>query len=142
MKRSLVIAVLLFALMPLASCSAGCSTAAKTRGYDALVDVTENFYDKMDIAAATPRVSLGPAVSELQDIRNEAEGVDVPGCMETVRAEVIGHMNEEIEAFLAFMASDDAEMTEHWGASFDHVDAAYAALEALDLDPSFLMTSR
>jgi hypothetical protein len=142
MKRILIIVVLLVALVPLAGCAAGCSAAAKTRGYDALKDVTETFYDKLDIASNTPRAALGPAISELQDIRNEAEDVEVPGCMETAKTEVVAHMNEEIEASLAFMGDDDAGLTEHWRASFEHVDAAYIELEALDLDPSFLMTSR
>jgi hypothetical protein len=70
----------------------------------------EAYFDEWDdanaIANNTARVSLGPAVSELQEIRRNVSELSPPICAVKVHTTLINYMDKIIDGFLSFMADE------------------------------------
>ena len=62
--------------------------------------------DANNVAQATARINLGPAVAQLQTIRRNVSDLDAPPCASNVKALVIDYMNNIIDNYLAFMADN------------------------------------
>lgn len=79
--------------------------------YDEVVDpITRRWDDATDIAFGTSRINLAGPIGTLQEVRRDAEDLDVPECAIGTHELLIEAMQGYIDGFLAFMA-DDPEST-------------------------------
>lgn len=62
--------------------------------------------DANDIAGATPRMSLGPAVADLQEIKRDAGKVEYPPCLTESYSYLYDGMDYAIKAFIGFMGDE------------------------------------
>lgn len=62
--------------------------------------------DTKEIADRTARIGLGSVVSKLQEIEQEAEGIEVPQCSLKVKDALIVYMNAQIDAYLSFLSME------------------------------------
>lgn len=78
--------------------------------------------DAYNIAASTARISLAQPVAELQKIQREAEKIEVPACMETVKNELVLSIDSAVKGFLAFMQEEsDSSVRSLMDLSVDHM---------------------
>jgi hypothetical protein len=62
--------------------------------------------DAKRIADTAPRIALSPAITKLQEIERESEGIEVPRCSLIVKDSLIAYMNAQIEAYLSFLSME------------------------------------
>ncbi len=106
MKRFLALAPLLvllslFACAPAATPTPTCDAADYLKQSGELVI---QFKDLNDRAGATARIALSPVVGQMQDLRRAFSKLNVPSCAQDYHDIVIKAMNDEIQAYLDFMA--------------------------------------
>lgn len=65
--------------------------------------VASRWDDARSLAASTSRIALSPVVSQLQDIRRQADGLQPPDCAAYVKLYLVEYMDNTIEAFILFM---------------------------------------
>jgi hypothetical protein len=79
--------------------------------------------------SATPDRIVRP-VAELQQILMDTQQVEVPGCLQTAKEELIGYMGMVIRAFLAYGAQEpQAAIRELVGQSDRHYESFHVELE-------------
>ena len=91
-------------------------------------ELFDRWFDAIEIADSTPRMSLAGPVGELQAIRREAENLDYPNCAVRVRRLLISVMDHSIEGYLLFMRDEaesriTAEFTQASNAAEGYVEA-------------------
>lgn len=97
-----------------------------------LEDIAERWDDAMDVAGSSSRIALAGPVSELQSIRRETRTQDWPECGQEAQQELVGWMDESINALIAFMGQDDdATVEEHLKNARVHQENFFDALEDL-----------
>jgi len=101
----LIIAVLVFVF----------SDGKKEERYanDAYAIVIE-FADLHELAASSSRISLGPVIADMQDLRRKAENLDPPQDARMAQIYLINALDAEIDGFLAFMANEDEEVVSRY----------------------------
>ncbi len=72
----------------------------------ALDPLISEWSDAYQVAKSTSRIALGPAVANLQDIRRQIDGLDVPECAELAQGRFIQSADATINGFLAFMEDE------------------------------------
>jgi hypothetical protein len=65
------------------------------------------FDDASSLAASRPREELADAISELQQIRRNAEDQVIPYCLGDLKNYQISHMNSVINTLIAFMSASN-----------------------------------
>ncbi|KAF0108654.1 MAG: hypothetical protein FD146_540 [Anaerolineaceae bacterium] len=105
MKKTLLLAL---AVLLLGACTPKCDVDA----YKASVaPILTEWSDAFALATQTPRISLAPQVEALQDIKREAETLDIPQCAVESHSHLIASMDHSINAMMAFLANKpDAEV--------------------------------
>jgi hypothetical protein len=68
------------------------------------------FDDASSLAANRPQEGLADAISELQQIRREAEDQVIPYCLGDLKTYQVSHMNTVINTLIAFMSNSDQEI--------------------------------
>lgn len=97
--------------------------------------ILSEWNDANDIAGSTARISLGPAVSKLQDIRREANGLTYPKCASLAQAYLISHMDKVIEGFLSFMAQEsDTTTSGYFNEAADQLNLFFTEFNKITLD--------
>lgn len=91
-------------------------------------EIFDRWFDAIEIADSTPRMSLAGPVGELQAIRRETENLEYPNCAARVRRSLISMMDHTIEAFLLFMRDEsesriNVEFTQASNAAESYADA-------------------
>lgn len=71
-----------------------------------IAQLRREFLDEMDIATATPRMSVSTSISRLQSIRERARSLDVPECLRPVRMSLVVGMGGGIDGMLAFLRNE------------------------------------
>ncbi|HLO31094.1 MAG TPA: hypothetical protein VK249_18240 [Anaerolineales bacterium] len=72
-------------------------------------DLMREFDDASQIASSTPVQGLTDIISNLQRIRREAEDVQVPPCLGTLKTHQLNHMNLMIQTLIAFVGGANQE---------------------------------
>jgi hypothetical protein len=72
----------------------------------ATVALLDDWDDANALAGSTPRMSLGPAIAELQQIRRDVGDLDAPPCAQRVHTLLVDYMDVVIEGYLAFLADE------------------------------------
>lgn len=85
--------------------SVPCSVQAEAY-IEAIDEIAQEWDDARNLAGSTPRMSLAPAISDLQEIRRKVDKLDRPSCAESVHSLLIQHMDAVIDAFLKFLAQE------------------------------------
>lgn len=96
---------LAFAAIVIFKSGATCYQQAK----DYLVEMdalTTKWDDTLAIAQSTPRISLAPVISDLQEIRRQLSGLEPPSCVEMLETDLIAYMDGTIAANLAFLSQE------------------------------------
>jgi zinc-ribbon domain len=99
--------------------------------------ILSEWNDANDIAGSTARISLGPAVSKLQDIRREANGLIYPKCASLAQAYLISHMDKVVEGFLSFMSQEsDTTTSGYFNEASDQLNLFFTEFNKITLDSS------
>lgn len=67
------------------------------------------FDDASLLASNTPLEQLNPTIANLQRIRREAEDLQVPTCLFTLKQYQLAHMNTVVNTMLGFLSGADSE---------------------------------
>lgn len=62
--------------------------------------------DSMTLATNTPRIGLATPIAKLQSIRQEAQAVPSPSCLQPSKDHLLTGMNAGIDWMMAFMRND------------------------------------
>lgn len=84
-----------------------CGTKAIDGSMRDLQQVAERWDDANAVAQSAPRVALSVPVSNLQAIKRDAQGLEVPRCLNPSKAALLSSMEASIAAYLAFMQDED-----------------------------------
>jgi len=68
-----------------------------------LDDLTDRWQDVLGVAWTRNSDQISPLVRELQDLENEALGLEVPDCMAEIHGKLLDSMGDYIHAVLKFM---------------------------------------
>jgi hypothetical protein len=74
--------------------------------------LAERWDDALKVAGSTSRIALDGPVQELQKIRREVSGTDVPECFTKAKERLVSGMDNYIEGFLAFMQQKEETSNE------------------------------
>ncbi len=106
-----------------------CSAGEIERYLDAIRDVSRRFDDAVALANTTPRGSLPPVIADLQEIRRDAEDLDVPGCADKAKNALVRYMDGIVDAFLLFLGNrPDSDVNEAFTEATDLLDAYLEAI--------------
>ena len=83
------------------ACAPG-NVQATTQNFNKL---TRQFDDIAQVALNTPGNQLAPLVTQLQDVRRNAEDLDAPPCVETLKQYQLNYMNTYINTLLALYSA-------------------------------------
>jgi hypothetical protein len=72
-------------------------------------DLMREFEDASQLASNLPAQQLPEVISNLQRIRRDAEDVQIPACLATLKTHQLNHMNLMIQTLLAFVGGADQE---------------------------------
>lgn len=93
----------------------------------------DDWDDANNVARSTSRVSLSPAISELQAIRREVAELAAPTCAVEVHNMFIDYMDKTIDSYLSFMANEGdsvlSQKFEDASTAFDKFTAEYRKLK-------------
>jgi hypothetical protein len=70
------------------------------------------FDDASSLAASRPREELADAISNLQQIRRNAEDQVIPYCLGDLKTYQVSHMNSVINTLIAFMSGSDQQVVD------------------------------
>jgi len=114
MKKYLIfftVAILMFlVLFIFAGCGDPCKTEEAQDYIDDFDKSFEEFKDTFDLADSTARIALTPVISEMQAIKRELNGLDLPeGCdkYKDMQDYSVETMEKAIEAFMKFQQQED-----------------------------------
>ncbi len=71
--------------------------------------------DAFKLAAASSRMTIGPNIGKLQEVRREVEQRDLPPCLARPRMLLVDRMNLTIEYLTRFMGGTDESSSEMTG---------------------------
>ena len=99
-------------------------------------DEMDTLLDRLDemllVANSTDRGSLSGPISELQKLRQEVEGLQVPGCLQAAHAEVVAGLDAAIDGFVSVAGgADSADVISLWVSAFDHIAAGNSMRQAV-----------
>jgi hypothetical protein len=72
-------------------------------------NLMREFEDASGLASNLPRQQLPEVISNLQRIRRDAEDVQIPACLVTLKTHQLNHMNLMIQTLLAFVGGANQE---------------------------------
>ncbi len=75
-----------------------------------LDDLTMRSLDAVELADSTPRLSLGPVISDLQEIKREVAALDAPECASQVQRAAEKLMEQSVTTYLAFVSEEEDEV--------------------------------
>lgn len=97
-----------------------------------LEEIAERWDDAFDVASSTSRIAMAGPISDMQTIRRETRNQVWPECAQKAQQELVGWMDESIDAFTAFMAQeDDDTVKRHIERGQRHRDRFISALNDL-----------
>jgi hypothetical protein len=114
-----------------------CSAELIEQSTASMHEVARQFTDAAELAEMTPRNQLSAQIAPMQDIRRDAEDLDLPDCLSDARDALVDYMEAYIDVLIAFLDVDisDAAMV----SGYDQIEAAYDdyadAMDALGVDP-------
>lgn len=106
--RKLSVTAVFFVVAALSACHA---PEPKDKGIQELSAVVTRWDDGLKLASSTGRIALSAPVAQLQAARRDLDAVVVGECLKPAKEELKQHMDSMIDAFLAFMASDESAYT-------------------------------
>jgi hypothetical protein len=83
-------------------------------------DLVERWFDALEIADSTPRMSLADPLRDLQALKRELADLEAPRCASSAKVALGRHMEDVIDGFLLFM-QDEPDSTV--SAKFDDASA-------------------
>ncbi|MHC1739711.1 MAG: hypothetical protein AB9897_01225 [Anaerolineaceae bacterium] len=95
--------VFLISLVLLTGCSTDCNKKEVQSATDQLNGVVQKWDDMVNIAGSTPRIALSNVITDLQDIKNEANAVEIPACVTEAKTDLLRSMTNTIEGLVLFM---------------------------------------
>jgi hypothetical protein len=72
-------------------------------------DLMREFEDASQLASNLPAQQLPEVISNLQRIRRDAEDVQIPACLATLKTHQLNHLTLMIQTLLAFVGGADQE---------------------------------
>lgn len=84
-----------------------CSPNNLPAGIEPLHKLIRKFDDAYLLAQNTPIQSLTPLISEMQELRREAEDYLVPACATDLKADMLAYMNTVLETLMEFTSGGD-----------------------------------
>jgi hypothetical protein len=98
------------------------------------------FDDASSLAASRPREELASAISDLQEIRRNAEDQVIPYCLGDLKTYQVSHMNSVINTLIAFMGGSDQQVVDQGIAlareQHDQYTLELARLLGLTIEPA------
>ena len=127
MKRRLVLLSFVLFFM------VGCTTCNKEAYITSLEPILEKWDDQVVVANSTARINLGAQVSKLQEIKQEANSLEINACFDEAHQHLINSFDSEIEAFMAFMReAPDSIVAGYDELSQQELDRWFDSLEELE----------
>ena len=79
---------------------------------DQITAIADEWTDAETLADSTPRMSLPPAIANLQEIRRRADAIAPPECAALAQTYLIDYMDKTIEGYLLFLSNvSDTEIS-------------------------------
>jgi hypothetical protein len=128
-RRRAWLLLLIAASLLVTACSGRQDVAAYMEEAHAIL---ERWDDAFEVAASTSRVSLSPAIKDLQAVRRDFDDLEPPEPCVKFHASVLGAMNYAIDGFIAFMADEpDDEVNNKFVLSNRRLDAAMRQMDEI-----------
>jgi hypothetical protein len=86
-----------------------CSSQNMPATIEPINDLMREFDDASQLASNLPVQQLHEAITNLQRIRRDAEDVQIPACLLTLKTHQLNHMNLMIQTLLAFVGGAKQE---------------------------------
>ena len=86
-----------------------CSTQNLPATVQPVNDLMREFEDASQLASNLTSQQLPEVISNLQRIRREAEDVQIPACLATLKTHQLNHMNQMIQTLLEFVGGANQE---------------------------------
>jgi len=83
-----------------------CGTSKVNKAIDDMSTVAEEFDDAFAVANSTARMSLSGPISEMQNVKRNADDIVVPVCLENAKQLLVGGMQTSIDGFIAFLGQE------------------------------------
>lgn len=74
--------------------------------WDQADDMLTRFLDTAEVAAASPRSSLGDRLLEMRDLQRQVEAISVPECANSIKSSFAAGMHHAIEGMNALLGGD------------------------------------
>ncbi len=88
---------------------------------------SREFDDQINLARNTANSQLAPIISNLQAARRNVDDYQVPACMDTLKADLLGYMNSYIDFYLTLYSSASVAVP---GMTKDQYDQTMAPISA------------
>lgn len=82
-----------------------CAQENITATVTAFEKTSRSFDDQIDLAHGTANAQLAPIISDLQKYRRDVEDYQVPSCLDTLKAQLMGYMNSYVDFYLLIYSS-------------------------------------
>lgn len=140
-KTPLIVILIVLAVFILAagagyawySTSGPCGTKLVASAVQDLSGLHDDFNDYVEIASSTSRIALTGPVTEMQNIKKEAQSLIVPTCLDHARSLLVDSMSANVSGFLLFMAQEkDSLILEKMQAASDLRMEFYKEIARID----------
>jgi len=108
--RKLKQLVLLSVILLIGCTNSYCPPEEAKIAFEELSLIQERWLDGIQIANATPRMSLPTVIENLQIIKRDANALDVPECLIEAQKYLVESMEYGIDSFLSFLSNDEDGM--------------------------------
>lgn len=86
-----------------------CSSENLPVTVEGINDLMREFDDASQLASNLPAQGLPDVISNLQRIRRDAEDLQIPACLGTLKTHQLNHMNLMIQTLIAFVGGSNQE---------------------------------
>lgn len=76
----------------------------------AMAAIRSRWKDSFELAASSNRITIGQHIGKLQDIRREADGLEVAPCLNRAKMLLLDNMNGTIQYLTTFMGGTDTDV--------------------------------
>ena len=87
-----------------------CGITTTQEALEELADISDDFMRQASIADSTPRISLSGPIMTMQNTYEDLNDLEVPGCLEEVKYDMLTGMYYTMNGYLAFMSSEEDQV--------------------------------
>ena len=108
---------------------ASCDIAAVERASFLLLHQMERFDHSYQFATSAAPDKIVRPLAELQQIQMDTQTVEVPGCLQTAKTDLVAYMGTVVRAFLAYQAQEADLVRDLVGQSDTHYEEFHVEMD-------------